>query len=100
MNEISLNVGEEQSVIIGNYTFNFKFNPFDREWLFDMLDLEGNLVLSNIVIKPNTYPLQNIDTKWDWPRVCMIDKYPESTEPLNPLLDFGDRLGIFEMVED
>lgn len=100
MNEISLNVGEEQSVIIGNYTFNFKFNPFDREWLFDMLDLEDNIVLSNIVIKPDTYPLQNIDTKWDWPRVCMIDKYPENKEPLNPLLDFGDRLGIFEMVED
>ena len=100
MNEISLNVGEEQSVIIGNYSFNFKFNPFDREWLFDMLDLEDNVVLSNIVIKPNAYPLQNIDTKWDWPRVCMIDKYPESQEPLNPLLDFGDRLGIFEMVED
>ena len=100
MNEISLRVGEEQSVIIGNYTFSFKFNPFDREWLFDMLDLDNTVVLSNIVIKPNTYPLQNIDTKWDWPRICMIDKDPESTVTLNPLLDFGDRLGIFEMIED
>lgn len=100
MNEISLQVGEEQSVAIGSYTFDFKFNPFDREWMFDMSDLEGNRVLSNIVIKPNSYPLNGIDTKWDWPRVCMIDKYPESKEELNPLLDFGDRLGIFEMVED
>lgn len=100
MNEISLQGGQEQKVTIGNYNFNFKFNPFDREWLFDMTDMEGNLVLSNIVIKPNSYPLNGIDTKWDWPRVCMIDKYPESKEELNPLLDFGDRLGIFEMVED
>lgn len=100
MNEISLQVGEEQSVAIGSYTFDFKFNPFDREWMFDMSDLEGNRVLSNIVIKPNSYPLNGIDTKWDWPRVCMIDKYPESKEELNPLLDFGDRLGIFEIVED
>ena len=100
MNEISLQTGEEQSVVIGNYSFDFKFNPFDREWMFDMLDLEGNKVLSNIVIRPDTYPLEGIDTKWDWPKVCMIDKYPDSTEALNPLLDFGYRLGIFEIVED
>lgn len=100
MNEISLQVGEEQSVVIGSYTFDFKFNPFDREWLFDMLDSDDTIVLSNIIIKPNSYPLNGIDTKWDWPRICMIDKNPESTAELNPLLDFGDRLGIFEMVED
>lgn len=100
MNEISLRVGEEQSVVIGNYSFAFKFNPFDREWLFDMLDSDGNIVLNNIVIKPNTYPLQDIDTKWDWPRICMIDKEPEQETELNPLLDFGNRLGIFEMIED
>lgn len=100
MNEISLQVGEEQSVVIGNYTFDFKFNPFDREWLFDMIDAEGTIVLNNIVIKPDTYPLQGIDTKWDWPRVCMIDKNPDSSAELNPLLDFGDRLGIFELTED
>lgn len=100
MNEISLRFGEEQSIVIGAYTFNFKFNPFDREWLFDMSDAEGNVVLNNIAIKPDTYPLQGIDTKWDWPRICMIDKYPDSTAELNPLLDFGDRLGIFEFTED
>lgn len=100
MNEISLQNSVEQSVTIGLYNFNFKFNPFDREWLFDMSDAANNVVLSNIVIKPNTYPLQGIDTKWGWPRVCMIDKYPESDVELNPLLDFGSRLGIFEIIED
>lgn len=99
MNEISLQIGQEQSVAIGLYTFNFKFNPFDKEWLFDMLDSNGNILLNNIVIRPDTYPLQGIDTKWDWPRVCMIDKEPGATTPLNPLLDFGDRLGIFEIIE-
>ncbi|MBO5705076.1 MAG: hypothetical protein J6R99_03610 [Alphaproteobacteria bacterium] len=100
MNEISLRPGEEQSIAIGVYSLNFKFNPFDREWLFDMTDADNNIILNNIVIKPNTYPLQNIDTKWDWPRICMIDKYPESQAELNPLLDFGTRLGIFEITED
>lgn len=100
MNEIALQVGQEQSVAIGAYTFDFKFNPFDREWLFDMIDAMGITVLNNIVIKPDTYPLQGIDTKWDWPRVCMIDKEPDSNTELNPLLDFGDRLGIFELTED
>lgn len=100
MNEIVLQVGQEQDIIIGAYVFSFKFNPFDREWLFDMIDSEGNKVLNNIVIRPNTYPLQNIDTKWDWPRICMIDKEPDSASKLNPLLDFGDRLGIFELTED
>ena len=99
MNEVSLQTGIEQSVAIGIYNFAFKFNPFDREWLFDMSDTDGNVVLSNIVIRPNTYPLQGIDTKWDWPRICMIDKYPDSKSELNPLLDFGDRLGIFEITE-
>lgn len=99
MNEISLQTGQEQTVSIGTYSFNFKFNPFDREWLFDMSDTEGNIVLSNIVIRPNTYPLQGIDTKWDWPRICMVDKEPESQVELNPLLDFGSRLGIFEITE-
>ena len=100
MNEISLQNGIEQSVTIGLYNFNFKFNPFDREWLFDMTDADNNVILNNIVIKPNTYPMQGIDTKWDWPRICMIDKFPESTAELNPLLDFGGRLGIFELTED
>ena len=100
MNEISLKIGEEQSVTIATYNFDFKFNPFDREWIFDMSDAQGNIVLHNIVIRPNTYPLEGIDTKWDWPRICMIDKEPESTVELNPLLDFGNRLGIFELTED
>lgn len=100
MNEISLQTGQEQTIAIGTYTFNFKFNPFDREWLFDMSDADGNIVLTNIVIRPNTYPLQGIDTKWDWPRICMVDKEPDSTTELNPLLDFGSRLGIFEITED
>ena len=100
MNEISLQNGQEQKVTIGAYNFSFKFNPFDREWLFDMTDADGNVVLSNIVIRPDTYPMQGIDTKWDWPRICMIDKEPESTVELNPLLDFGSRLGIFELTED
>ena len=99
MNEISLQPGIEQTVTIGSYNFAFKFNPFDREWLFDMTDSVGNPVLNNIVIKPNTYPLQNIDTKWDWPRICMIDNDPDSDVVLNPLLDFGGRLGIFEITE-
>lgn len=99
MNEISLQTGIEQSVTIGLYNFDFKFNPFDREWLFDMTDSEGNNILNNITIRPNTYPLQGIDTKWDWPRICMVDKYPESKAEINPLLDFGSRLGIFELVE-
>lgn len=100
MNEISLQIGEEQTITLGLYNFIFKFNPFDREWLFDMTDADDNVILSNIVIKPNTYPMQGIDTKWDWPRICMIDKEPESAAELNPLLDFGGRLGIFELVED
>lgn len=100
MNEISLTVGIEQTIAIGAYSFNFKFNPFDREWVFDMADADGNLVLNNIAIRPNTYPMQGIDTKWDWPRICMIDKEPDSSTELNPLLDFGDRLGIFELTED
>lgn len=99
MNEISLQIGVEQSIAIGNYTFDFKFNPFDRQWVFDMFDSDSNLVLSNITILPNTYPLENLDTKWDWPRICMIDKTPDSLVALNPLLDFGDRLGIFEITE-
>lgn len=99
MNEISLQIGEEQTVSIGDYSFDFKFNPFDREWFFDMTDNSGVIVLNNIVLRPNTYPLQGIDTKWDWPRICMIDKYPDSKNELNPLLDFGDRLGVFEITE-
>lgn len=100
MNEITLEPGQEQTIAIGSYTFDFRFNPFDREWLFNMLDSEGTIVLHNIVIRPNTYPLQGIDTKWDWPRICMIDKQPESSVELNPLLDFGSRLGVFEITED
>lgn len=100
MNEISLQQGQEQTITLGAYNFSFKFNPFDREWLFDMTDMNGNAVLNNIVIRPDTYPLQGIDTKWDWPRICMIDKEPESKATLNPLLDFGGRLGIFELTED
>ena len=99
MNELSLQIGQEQSIAVGSYTFDFKFNPFDRQWLFDMLDSDSNVVLSNIVIVPNSYPLENIDTKWDWPRICMIDKQPELKTEINPLLDFGDRLGIFEITE-
>lgn len=99
MEELSLQIGQEQSIVVKEYTFNFKFNPFDREWLFDMIDIDGNTVLNNIVIRPDTYPLQGIDTKWDWPRICMIDKDPESTVELNPLLDFGNRLGVFELTE-
>lgn len=100
MNEIALEIGKEQSIDISDYTFNFKFNPFDREWLFDMLDANGTIVLNNIAIRPNTYPLQNIDTKNDWPKICMLDKQPDSLLKLNPFLDFGDRLGIFEITED
>ena len=100
MNEISLEIGQEQSVAIGTYIFNFKFNPFDHEWMFDMVDAEGNTILNNIVIRPDTYPLDGIDTKWDWPRICMIDKEPDSTVELNPLLDFGSRLGVFEITEE
>ena len=100
MNELSLQIGTEQTISVGLYTFDFKFNPFDREWLFDMSDSDGNVLLNNIVIKPNTYPLHGIDTKWAWPRICMIDKYPKSQTELNPLLDFGARLGIFELTED
>lgn len=99
MNEIALQVGEEQIIAIGDYSFSFKFNPFDREWLFDMTDDGGNIVLNNIVILPNTYPMKDIDIKWDWPRICMIDKYPETKTEINPLLDFGGRLGIFEIIE-
>lgn len=99
MNEISLQVGKEQTVAIGGYSFDFRFNPFDREWVFSMLDANDNVILSNIAIRPNTYPMKGIDTKWDWPRICMIDKDAESKTPLNPLLDFGDRLGIFEITE-
>ena len=99
MNEISLQVGIEQTVTISTYTFDFKFNPFDIEWVFDMSDNDGVMVLNNIVLRPDTYPLQGIDTKWDWPRICMIDKEPDSQLDLNPLLDFGSRLGIFEITE-
>lgn len=99
MNEIVLQPGQEQTIAVGAYNFDFKFNPFDREWVFDMFDSEGTLVLSNVVIRPDTYPLQRIDTKWDWPRICLIDKEPDSDAELNPLLDFGDRLGLFEITE-
>jgi len=100
MNEIQLKPGEEQIIDINGWSVNFHFNPFDREWLFDLTDPDGTTQIINCVIRPNTYPLQFIDSKWDWPRICMIDKFPDSRARLNPLLDFGVRLGIFEITED
>lgn len=100
MNEVTLQNGTEQTVTIGGYNFSFKFNPFDREWLFDMTDADNNVILSNIVIRPDTYPMKGVDTKWNWPRICMIDKEADSEVPLNPLKDFGSRLGIYEITED
>lgn len=99
MEEIQVEVGQEQSVSIRDYVFNFKFNPFDREWMFDIQNLTGEYIYYNIVLRPNTYPLNGIDTKYDLPRICLIDKTPNSVEELNPLLDFGDRLGLFEITE-
>lgn len=100
MNEIVLTPGEEQTVVIGGFSFRFKFNPFDREWLFDMVDNNGATVLNNVVIRPDSYPMKSIDVKWDWPKVCLIDKEPDSTAVLNPLLDFGGRLGLYEITGD
>lgn len=99
MQELSLTVGEEQSLSLGNYIIKFHFNPFEREWLFDMSNIDGTVCVVNCVIRPNTYPLNGIDTKWEWPRICMLDKEPDSKEELNPINDFGGRLGIFEITE-
>jgi hypothetical protein len=100
MEEIKVEIGQEQSINVGDYVFIFKFNPFDREWVFDLQNQAGEYIYYNIVMRPNTYPLNGIDTKYDLPRLCMIDKEPDSKEPLNPLLDFGDRLGLFEITEN
>ena len=99
MEEIQIEIGQEQSVNIGDYIFDFKFNPFDREWIFDVKNEAGDIILYNIVMKPDTYPLDGIDTKYDLPRICMIDKYPDQAAELNPINDFGDRLGLFEITE-
>lgn len=99
MEEIQLTPGIEQTVVIGNYTVEFKFNPFARQWMFTMTDVAGNIACENITILPDTWPLKGIDSKRNWPRICMIDKEPESVNELNPLLDFGDRLGIFEITQ-
>ena len=99
MEEIQIEIGQEQSVNIGDYVFDFKFNPFDKEWIFDVKDEAGDIILYNIVIKPNTYPLDGIDTKYGLPRICLIDKYPDQATELNPINDFGDRLGLFEITE-
>lgn len=100
MNEIELTVGEEQTIVINNYTIAFHFNPFDREWLFDLTGPDGTVVATNIVMRPNTWPLRSIDSRMGWPRIAMIDKEPNSQTTLNPYTDFGDRLGVFELVED
>lgn len=100
MEEIQVEIGQEQSINIGEFVFNFKFNPFDREWMFDIVDpLTQETILYNIVLRPDTYPLDGIDTKYDLPRICMIDKYPDQTTELNPINDFGNRLGLFEITE-
>ena len=99
MEEIQIEIGQEQSVNIGDYVFDFKFNPFDREWMFDVKNEAGDILLYNIVMRPDTYPLDGIDTKYNLPRICMIDKYPDQSTELNPINDFGDRLGLFEITE-
>lgn len=99
MDEIQLTPAIEQTVTIGDYSVAFVFNPFARQWVFTMTDAEGVVVVQDIAILPDTWPLKGIDSKYNWPRICMIDKYPDSVEPINPFLDFGDRLGIFEITE-
>lgn len=99
MEEIQLNPGEEQSVAVGDYTVAFSFNPFAKQWVFTMTAADGTVVVQNIAILPGTWPLKGIDQKYDWPRICMIDKNPDSPFPINPLLDFGNRLGIFEITQ-
>lgn len=99
MNELSLRVGEEQQISLGDYVVSFHFNPFAREWMFDMSHMDGTECVVNCVLRPNTYPLNGLDTKWDWPRICMIDKTPDEEAELNPIKDFGNRLGIFEITE-
>lgn len=99
MNEVGLTPGIEQSIMIGTYEVAFTFNPFARQWVFSMTDENGNVVVRDITILPDTWPLKGIDSKYNWPSICMIDKYPDSVAPINPFLDFGDRLGIFEITE-
>lgn len=100
MNEIELRVGEEQTIVINDFTIAFHFNPFDREWLMDLTSPDGELVAANIAMRPNTWPLKSMDSRMGWPRLTVIDKEPDSEVPLNPFTDFGDRLGVFEMVGD
>lgn len=97
MYELGLKTGEEQSINVSGYNIRFHFNPFQREWLFDMTDSNGVVQVVNCVLRPNTWSLRNIDSKYDLPQIAMIDKTPESTAELNPLLHFGDRLGVFQM---
>lgn len=99
MDELQLTPGEEQIIAVGQYSIEFKFNPFARQWVFTIRDAEDNIVVGDIAILPDTWPLKGIDSKYNWPRICMIDKYPDSVEPINPYLDFGDRLGIFEITQ-
>lgn len=99
MEEIQLKVGEEQSINIGDYLFYFHFDPFNREWQFDMSDLTGNNIYTNMVIRINTCPFYDISNKYGYPNIVLIDKEPDSKEEINPLLDFGDRIGLFEIME-
>lgn len=97
MEEILISVGEEQKITVGNYTVSLTFDPFNKEWHYDMLDNQNNYLLKNVVLKVNCSPLNNIADRLDYPVLCLIDKEPKSKVQLNPYTDFGDRLGLFEI---
>lgn len=99
MEEILLTVGEEQTISIGDYNIKFTFDPFNHEWHYDLSLINGEVLLTNVMLRINTYPLKDIADRYDYPKICLIDKNPDSEEEINPMLDFGDRLGVFEIVE-
>lgn len=99
MEQIQVAIGQEQTVNVGEFNLKFFFDPFNQEWHYDLMDLQGNVLLYNVVLRVDTYPLKNIADRFDYPKICLIDNNPDSEEALVPYSDFGDRLGLYEIVE-
>lgn len=97
MEQIQVAIGQEQTINIRDFNLKFTFDPFNQEWHYDLMDLEGNIILCNIVLKVNTFPLKDIADRWEYPKICLIDNEPDSKEELIPYSDFGDRLGLYEI---
>ena len=99
MEQIQVAIGQEQTINVGDYNLKFTFDPFNQEWHYDLMNLDGEVLLYNVVLKVNGYPLKGIADRFNYPKICLIDNEPNSKEELVPYTDFGDRLGLYEIVE-